>query len=363
MTSEPKSKILWLTNLPAPYRFPIWERIAQDFDLKVAFLLKEKNWRKWSVQHEVNWSYQFLSLKSRKIKEFDLVPSIRGSKRILDGINVVILGGWESPFYWRTIRTAKRQKIPVIQFYESTQASHRFNNILIRKIRSTIFSKADFIVTAGTASTKAVEAMGVAPRKIITLFNPVDVSWFHSFARSHRVQQTSGHRFIYVGQLIERKNVAAVIRAFVAIRSESDTLTIAGDGPVAQNLQELTQTLGVSDSVLFAGHKNQEELAELYATSNTLILASTNEVWGLVVNEALASGLHVVVSDKCGVAEFIKDMKGAYISSTDQESIQDALLKSLQEWSGYIEDPEILKFTPEKFADEVMLKVVLRVNS
>ena len=47
-------------------------------------------------------------------------------------------------------------------------------------------------------------------------------------------------------------------------------------------------------------------------------------------------------------------MKGAYISSTDQESIQDALLKSLQEWSGYIEDPEILKFTPEKFADEVM---------
>ncbi len=353
MSSKPKSKILWLTNLPAPYRFPIWARIAKDLDLKVGFLLKEKNWRNWSVQEDVNWSYQFLSLNSKKIKEFDFVPSVRGSKRILDGIKVVIIGGWESPFYWRALRTAKRRKIPVIQFYESTQASHRFNNILIRKIRSTIFSKADFIVTAGAASTIAVEAMGVAPQKIITLFNPVDVSWFHSFAQSHRVQQVPGHRFIYVGQLIERKNVAAVVRAFAEIRSESDTLTIAGDGPLAQSLQELARTLDISDSVFFTGHQNQDELAKLYSTSNTLVLASTNEVWGLVVNEALASGLHVVVSDKCGVAEFIKGMKGAYICSPDKESIQGALLKSSQDWSGYIQNPEILKFTPEKFADGV----------
>jgi glycosyltransferase involved in cell wall biosynthesis len=247
----------------------------------------------------------------------------------------------------------------VVQFYESTQASHRFNNILIRKIRSTIFLKADFIVTAGSASTRAVEAMGIDSEKIITLFNPVDVSWFHSFALSHRVQQAPGHRFIYVGQLIERKNVAAVIRAFAAIRTESDTLTIAGDGPLAQSLKKLSRNLGVSNSVFFAGHQNQEELAKLYATSNTLILASTNEVWGLVVNEALASGLHVVVSDKCGVAEFVKEMHGAYICTTDQESIQKELLKSSQDWASYIENPEILKFTPEKFAEGMIANLEL----
>jgi glycosyltransferase involved in cell wall biosynthesis len=354
MSVKLNQKILWLTNLPAPYRVPIWDQITREFDLKVAFLLKEKNWRNWSVPKEVNWKFQFLSLNSKKLKELELVPSIRGSKRILDEVEVLIVGGWESPFYWRTIRTAKLQNIPVIQFYESTQASHRFNNILIRKIRSTIFSKADFIVTAGSASTKAVEAMGIAPHKIITLFNPVDVSWFHSFAQNHRVQQTPGHRFIYVGQLIDRKNVATVIRAFAAIRTELDTLTIVGDGPLAQSLHELAQNLGISDLVFFAGHQNQEELAELYAASHTLILASTNEVWGLVVNEALASGLHVVVTNKCGVAEFVQDMEGVYICSTNQESIQGALLKSSQDWSGYIENPEILKFTPERFADGII---------
>jgi glycosyltransferase involved in cell wall biosynthesis len=354
MTAKPNPKILWLTNLPAPYRFPIWDQIARKCDLKIAFLLKETNWRDWSIPKKANWKYQFLSLNSKRFREFDFIFSIRGSKRILKGVELVIIGGWESAFYWRTLRSAKIRNIPVIQFYESTQASHRFNNFLIRKIRSTIFSKADFIVTVGSASTKAVEAMGITPQKIITLFNPVDVSWFHSFAQRNRAQQTSGHRFIYVGQLIQRKNVAEVVRAFAAIRSESDTLTIVGDGALSQSLKELTQTLGISDSVFFAGHKNQEELAEFYAKSHTLILASTNEVWGLVVNEALASGLHVVVSEKCGVAEFVKDMKGAYVCATDQESIQESMLKSSQEWSGYIENPKVLKFTPEKFADRLL---------
>jgi glycosyltransferase involved in cell wall biosynthesis len=266
----------------------------------------------------------------------------------------VYIDGWESPAFSIVGMYAKKRNMKVIYGYRSTQASHRFNNFLIRKIRSTIFSKADFIVTVGSASTKAVEAMGITPQKIITLFNPVDVSWFHSFAQRNRAQQTSGHRFIYVGQLIQRKNVAEVVRAFAAIRSESDTLTIVGDGALSQSLKELTQTLGISDSVFFAGHKNQEELAEFYAKSHTLILASTNEVWGLVVNEALASGLHVVVSEKCGVAEFVKDMKGAYVCATDQESIQESMLKSSQEWSGYIENPKVLKFTPEKFADRLL---------
>jgi len=267
----------------------------------------------------------------------------------------IYIDGWESPAFFITALYAKRHNIKLIYGYRSTLDSHRFNNLLIRKIRSSILSQADFIVTAGSASTKAVTAMGIAPEKIITLFNPVDVSWFYAFAKDHRVLTTTGHRFIYVGQLIERKNVATVIRSFAEIKKDGDILTIAGDGPLSQELKKLAATLGISDSVNFVGHKNQEELAALYATSNTFILASINEVWGLVVNEALASGLHVVVSDKCGVAEFVKDMSGAYICSTNQQSIKAMLIKSRDEWNGYVPEPEILKFTPEKFASTLIL--------
>ena len=354
MSARPQPQILWLTNLPAPYRFPIWARMAECFDLKVAFLLGEKNWRNWTVPERKSWKHEHLSLRSKNIKEIDVIPSIRGAKKLLENIDLLVLGGWETPFYIRTLLLAKRRKIPVIEFYESTQDSHRFKNIIIRKIRSSILSQADFIVTAGSASTKAVEAMGIAPEKIITLFNPVDVSWFHSFARNHRTPVTSGHRYIYVGQLIERKNVATILRSFAAIRSDDDTLTIAGDGPLAQDLKILAASLGIAESVTFAGHQSQEELAKLYAASNTFILASTNEVWGLVVNEALASGLHVIVSEKCGVAEFVRDMDGAFICKTDQQSLQEKMQASARQWNGYIEEPEILKYTPEKFADGII---------
>jgi glycosyltransferase involved in cell wall biosynthesis len=328
--------------------------MAESTDMKVAFLLGEDNWRNWSVPPSQFWKHEYLSLKSKNIREFDLVPSIIGAKRILRNVDLFVLGGWEAPFYIRTLLIAKRRRIPVIIFYESTQDSHRFKNFFIRRIRSSILSQADFIVTAGAASTKAVKAMGIAAEKIITLFNPVDVTWFHSFAIEHRSPATLGHRYIYVGQLIERKNIATILSSFAVIRNDGDTLTIAGDGPLAQELKNLAASLGIVASVIFAGHRNQEELAKLYATSNTFILASTNEVWGLVVNEALASGLHVVVSDKCGVAEFVKDMKGTYTCSTDQKSVQEAMRASSRDWNGYIQAPEILQFTPEKFADGVI---------
>ena len=77
----------------------------------------------------------------------------------------------------------------------------------------------------------------------------------------------------------------------------------------------------------------------------------------MVVNEALASGLQAVVSDRCGVAEFVENMPGCYITSTDPRSIADAMAKSRQNWNGYIDAPQILDYTPERFADEIV-KVV-----
>ena len=359
-STKSKPSVLWLTNLPAPYRFLIWDRISATYTLHVKFLLKKDNWRNWQAPETATWDWEYLSLKSVKIGEFDLVPSYRGSKRVLDGIDVVVMGGWEAPFFIKTIFCAKKKQIPIIQFYESTKGSHRFNGFLIGKIRFAIFSQADFIVTIGTASTEAVLNTGIDKEKIITLFNPVDVRWFESFARSHRIARTQGHIFLYVGQLIDRKNVRALIEAFALIREENDRLLIAGDGPLLRDLTSTAASLGVGKAVDFLGHKNQEDLATLYSSSNTLILPSTAEVWGLVVNEALASGLHVVVSDKCGVADFVVDMSGCFIAHTDPRSIADAMANSRQSWSGYIDSPQILEYTPERFADEIV-KVVGRV--
>lgn len=347
-------RVSWLTNVPAPYRVPIWDHLAKSVQLHVYFLLKEDNWRSWTLSGTPSWNWTYLSKFSVRIREFDFVPGIYGTRRILKQTDLVVVGGWESTSYFLTIMRAKRARIPVILFYESTLQSRRFNGRIVRFIRSHIFLLADYVVTSGVASTKATIEIGVDPAKILTLFNPVDVRFFADFSLFHRTEISTGHRFLYVGRLINLKNIFSLINAFASMRAPVDSLTIVGDGPLLSSLKELTSELGLENAIHFMGHHDQLQVAQDYANADTLVLPSTNEVWGLVVNEALASGIHVVVSSAAGVSEFVKPMKGAYVCEPTDIDLALALTQSRSDWEGPIPNPEIVEYTPERFAEALL---------
>jgi glycogen synthase len=84
---------------------------------------------------------------------------------------------------------------------------------------------------------------------------------------------------------------------------------------------------------------------------SVLVLPSYEEVWGLVVNEALACGLHVVVSLVCGVAPTVAGMRGVWLCDTSQAALAHAIRLSCAAWSGPINQPEILQHTPQAFAE------------
>ena len=349
------AKILWLTNLPAPYRLPIWRFIGKRGSLKVIFSMKEKNYRNWKIGSEIDFTFEFLSKSSLKIDDLDIIFGTKAPRSSIERADVVLVTGWDSIVYINTLLYSRRARKPTILFYESTLASRRFNAFFIRKLRSWVFSLADHVVTAGNASTEAALEIGVPSTKILTLFNPVDVAWFADFASENRVVNLVGHHFLYVGQLIERKNVKALIDAFATICAPDDRLTIVGDGPLATELKSHTTELGLDGVIEFTGNKTQEQVALEYARANTFILPSTNEVWGLVVNEALACGLHVVVSRATGVAEFVEPMQGVFISDPEVNQIADSLKRSRAQWNGPIANPEIMAFTPEKFAEQIIV--------
>jgi glycosyltransferase involved in cell wall biosynthesis len=162
-----------------------------------------------------------------------------------------------------------------------------------------------------------------------------------------------------VGQLIDRKNVRELIEAFAEIKDPGDSLTIVGQGELRERLIKQVSSLGISKQVKFIGQLDQEELVHQYAKADTLVLPSTNEVWGLVVNEALACGLQVVVSKKAGVSHFIKDMKGVYLTEPNALDIAVAMHQSKQSFAGTIKNPEILKYTPQLFACELQDKLFI----
>ncbi|HUA58253.1 MAG TPA: glycosyltransferase family 4 protein, partial [Verrucomicrobiae bacterium] len=111
--------------------------------------------------------------------------------------------------------------------------------------------------------------------------------------------------FLFVGRLSPEKNVAGLIDAFSVYRTAGGTasLVLCGDGPSRVDLMAQAETAGVREHVIFAGLKTTPELLPYYAFARVLVLPSKREPWGLVVNEAMASGLPVLVSNRCGCAE------------------------------------------------------------
>ena len=86
------------------------------------------------------------------------------------------------------------------------------------------------------------------------------------------------------------------------------SLVLLGDGPLKSDLCHLISDLGLQHSVLLPGFKQYGELPTYYGLAGAFIHASTTEQWGLVVNEAMASGLPVLVSNRCGCAmDLVKD--------------------------------------------------------
>jgi glycosyltransferase involved in cell wall biosynthesis len=90
--------------------------------------------------------------------------------------------------------------------------------------------------------------------------------------------------------------------ALAASRSAPWFLVLLGDGPLRGELEGRISELGIRNSVLLPGFKQYSDLPTYYGLAGAFVHVSTTEQWGLVVNEAMASGLPVLVSNRCGCA-------------------------------------------------------------
>jgi glycosyltransferase involved in cell wall biosynthesis len=154
------------------------------------------------------------------------------------------------------------------------------------------------------------------PREnIFTGYDAVDNKYF--IRRVGEIRNTVGDEsnfsflprlfFLASARFISKKNLDYLIRSYSAYREEVINgdpwdLVILGDGELKEPLKRLASDLELSQFVHFPGFRQYRELPEFYARAQVFIHASTTEQWGLVVNEAMASGLPVLVSNRCGCA-------------------------------------------------------------
>lgn len=135
--------------------------------------------------------------------------------------------------------------------------------------------------------------------------------------------------FLYVGRLSEEKGLDTLLEAFASLLPSmpSATLRVAGSGPMDERLRERIGALRLDGAVMLLGSVNGAALEAEYDRASCLVLPSYSEPWGLVVNEALAHGCPVVVSDNCGcVPELVrKGETGLVVPPRDVPALAAAL--------------------------------------
>jgi glycosyltransferase involved in cell wall biosynthesis len=203
-----------------------------------------------------------------------------------DGVAAVMLGRY---FNKPVTITARGSDITLLPNYR-----------LPRRMIRWAASGADHVITVCNALREEVIALGVAPERVSSLRNGVDLALFRPAERP-TIQEP--FTLLAVGHLVPVKGQERIIGALPLLPDVR--LRIAGDGPDRDKLVRLAQELGVGERVTFLGAVRQPELVQHYNRADALVLASSREGWANVLLESMACGTPVVASRVYGTPEVV----------------------------------------------------------
>jgi glycosyltransferase involved in cell wall biosynthesis len=207
-------------------------------------------------------------------------------------------------------------------------------------------------------------------REFIALgFDVVDNAYFSQAAKAvqtnaQRLRADAGlpeHYVLASARFIPIKNLLGLIEAFGRFRrlrpASQTCLVLLGDGPERAVLEAKRHELGLDNAILMPGFKQYDQLPIYYGLADGFLHVSRNEPWGLVVNEAMAAGLPVIVSRACGCASnLVKDSENGYLVAHDHlDEIADRLVRvdddpALRTRMGKRSSTIIAGWGPERFA-------------
>lgn len=264
--------------------------------------------------------------------------------------DVILVPGWIGKAQLAALLWAERERVPAILMSDSQEIDFKRQRWK-EKIKSSIIGGFSGSLVAGTPHAYYVRQLGMQPELVRTGYDVVDNLYFSNGADAARVNSDIMRKkyrlprkyFLTTARLIEKKNLSTLLDAYseyrrLAVCEQMWDLVILGDGELRLEIVERIKRLELSDHVHLRGFRQYEELPAFYGLADAFILPSSIEQWGLVINEAMASGLPVLVSDRCGCAiDLIEEGKNGYIFAHKDK----ARLASLMRHLAKLEDDEL----------------------
>ncbi|MBI3475478.1 MAG: glycosyltransferase family 4 protein [Acidobacteria bacterium] len=323
-----KRRVVILTEIIAPYRIPVFNALAArtEVDLHVIFLSEtDPGLRKWQVyRDELQFSSQVLTSYRARLGRFSLLLT-RGVVDALRAADpeIIVCGGYNYFAMWQAQRWARRRGIPFLLWSESNAVDERNNFRLVEAAKRRFIRACQGYVVPGESAAAYLKTFGLAADKIFLAPNAVDVARFVRGAEQARQDQGVRNRLglpqrylLYVGRFVRSKGVLDLLAAYATLPESTRRevgLVMAGDGEERDELVRRSRAIQPG-TVLFPGFLQRDQLPAFYALSEALVLPTHSDPWGLVVNEALACGRPVIVTDVAGcVADLVQDGENGYV--------------------------------------------------
>lgn len=382
-----KKRLAIITTHPIQYNAPLFELLTQRgvIELKVFYtwgqsVLENKfdpgfgKVINWDIDLLKGYTYNFVQNVSKNpgsshYKGIDNPTIIKEIE--LWKADAVLIYGWNFKSHLNCIRYFKG-KLPVYFRGDSTMLDEKksLKSILRRIFLKWVYSHIDHAFYVGQSNFEYYKKLGLKNNQLIFAPHAIDNSRFISNEKSKsqasEFRQTlkineSDFVFLFAGKLELKKNPELLLESFIAASFEKNIhLVFVGNGELEANLKSKSN----STNIHFLNFQNQSSMPSVYEMADTFILPSAGpaESWGLAVNEAMANGKSIIVSDKCGCAKSLvfHDINGFVFQSQNSNELTQLLIKMVELQS---EDNKMGKASLDIIKDFTFEKIAKAIES
>lgn len=312
-----------------PYHIARLRAIAQalaPFDarlvgLELAAVETQYPWRVAREREPFEWR---TLVADRPVEAVTPSEQRRRTRQALDALDpaAVVIPGWSHAFLRAAAAWARRRGAVSVVASDSAAGTRRSGATVVQRkwllelYKRWLLRGFDAGVAAGNASRDYLVGLGMRPERVLLKYDVVDNAFFARLADEtragadrYRAQLTVPRRFfLYPSRMQERKNHLGLLDAYARYlkRAGGDAwaLVLVGSGETQRAVDRRVAEIG-SPLIVRRDFAQAEDLARYYGLASALVFPSWAETWGLIVNEAAAAGLPVLVSNACPVVEHL----------------------------------------------------------
>jgi glycosyltransferase involved in cell wall biosynthesis len=325
---DTRVRVLAVASHPAQYQAPLFRRMAarDDLDLRVAYCTlrgaqaahdREFGTRvQWDVPLLDGYTWTHVPNRGSGGEGFWGLRNPGLWRVVRDGHFEAVLCyvSYLRATFWIARAAAKVSRSAFLFGTDTTTLTPRDGSVWKRSGKRVIwpllYRLADQVIVPSSGSRDLMRSLGLPDDRVTMTPYVVDNDWW--LARASRVDRAAVRStwgvapadgvILFCAKLQPWKRPVDLLRAFAAARIPNTRLVFAGEGPLRAQLEKESADLGVSKRVLFLGFVNQSQLPAIYTAADLMVLPSTYEPFGVVVNESMLCGCPVAASDHVGAA-------------------------------------------------------------